>query len=189
MKSLLTLLLCFTAVLATAQDSFPGLKQVMTKAEWERAGLDRLTPDELGVIEAAFIRYHVSTTTQLKAEVTTARQSAAAATAAAASTTSGPSVATLSTPGAQPPKGWLERFGLPVYDRNDWRSLPPLRAKVAKWDGGNRFVLDNGQIWEGFEAITYDLPGKQIEIQARPNGQFALVVEGLNTTLRVMRLR
>ena len=67
--------------------------------------------------------------------------------------------------------------------------MPPLKAKVTKWEGGNRFHLDNGQVWEGFEPITYELVGKDIAIQARPHGQFALSVEGLNTTLRVMRLR
>ena len=82
----------------------------------------------------------------------------------------------------------MEKYGLPFTD-GDWRSMPPLKARVKKWDGGNRFVLENGQIWEGFQPITYELVGKEIEIQARPHGQFALVVDGVNTTLRVMRLR
>jgi hypothetical protein len=67
--------------------------------------------------------------------------------------------------------------------------MPPLRAKFLKWEGGNRFKLDNGQVWEGAEPITYELAGRDLEIQARPHGQFALVVDGVNTTLRVIRLR
>lgn len=153
-----------------AQETFPGLKAVLTPAQWQRAGLDRLTPDEIGVIDAALIRHQATLTVQHQAEVTTARQAAAAA-----------------TPAASP--SLMQRFGLPLFDDNDWRNLPPLKAKVTKWEGGNRFLLDNGQIWEGYEPITYDLPGKDIEIQARPHGQFALVVNGINTTLRVMRLR
>ncbi|WP_438479799.1 hypothetical protein [Oleiharenicola lentus] len=180
--SLLAFVVLFSASLGLAQPAFPGLKNVLTAAEWQRAGLDRLTPDELGVIDAAIIRYNGRTTAQLQADLAAAKQ--------AQVVVQQNSVAVASTPGAATaPKGWMERFGLPVFNDSDWRAMPPLKAKVVKWDGGNRFVLDNGQVWEGFQAITYELPGKNIEIQARPHGQFALVVEGVNTTLRVMRLR
>jgi hypothetical protein len=165
-------LLVFSAALASAQETFPGLKSVLTPAEWQRAGLDRLSPDELGVIDAALIRQQARATTQLKTELVAARQAAPAPAAT-----------------AEPKPGFFQRFGLPLYDDTDWRSMPPLKARVVKWESANRFRLDNGQVWEGFESITYELVGKDIEIQARPHGQFALVVDGVNTTLRVMRLR
>jgi hypothetical protein len=170
---LLAAVLLFTASLVAAQTTFPGLKAVLSAAEWKRAGLDRLTPDEIGVIDAALIRNQAGTTAQLQTELAKARTVATTTTAPAA---------------AQSP-GLMSRFGLPLFDEGEWRTMPPLRAKVTKWEGGNRFRLDNGQVWEGHEAITYDLPGKDIEIQARPHGQYALVVDGVNTTLRVMRLR
>ena len=154
---------------ASAQSSFPGLKAVLTKAEWERAGLDKLTPDQIGVIDAALIRQQSGATSQLQAEIAKVRQEA--------------------SPTSPASPGFFSRFGLPLFNDSDWRSMPPLKAKVTKWEGGNRFRLDNGQVWEGFEPITYELPGKDIEIQARPHGQFALIVEGENTTLRVMPLR
>jgi hypothetical protein len=166
------LVVLFTASLASAQTSFPGLKAILSEAEWKRAGLDRLTPDQIGVIDAALIRQQAGATARLQTELTQART---------APTTAAPA------PTADP--GLLQRFGLPLFDATDWRTLPPLRAKVAKWEGANRFRLDNGQVWEGSEPITYELVGKEIEIQARPHGQFALVVDGVNTTLRVMRLR
>lgn len=169
----LALLLCLSVSTAVAQ-TFPGLKAILTEAEWKRAGLDKLTPDEIGVIDAALIRQQAGVTARLQGEVAAAR----------AATPPAPAVA----PAPAAP-GLMQRFGLPLFNDSDWRSLPPLRAKVVKWEGGNRFRLDNGQIWEGFEAIPYELPGKEIEIQARPHGQFALVVDGQNTTLRVMRLR
>jgi hypothetical protein len=156
---------------AAAQTTFPGLKAVLSAAEWKRAGLDRLTPDEIGVIDAALIRNQAGATAQLQTELTKARSV----------------VATAATAPTNP--GFMSRFGLPLFDDGDWRTMPPLRAKVTKWEGGNRFRLDNGQVWEGHDTITYDLPGKEIEIHARPHGQFALVVDGVNTTLRVMRLR
>jgi hypothetical protein len=167
---LLAAVLLFTASLAAAQTTFPGLKAVLSAAEWKRAGLDRLTPDEIGVIDAALIRNQAGATAQLQTELTKAR-----------------TVAATPAPAASP--GLMSRFGLPLFDDGDWRTMPPLRAKVTKWEGGNRFRLDNGQVWEGHDPITYDLPGKEIEIHARPHGQFALVVDGVNTTLRVMRLR
>ncbi|MDI1336882.1 MAG: hypothetical protein PSU94_11935 [Lacunisphaera sp.] len=162
--------LLLTAVMASAQQTFPGLKSVLSAAEWKRAGLDRLSPDEIGVIDAALIRHQSGATAQLQTELTAARSIATAV-------------------AVEQKKGLLQRFGLPVFDDADWRTLPPLKAKFVKWEGGNRFKLDNGQVWEGFEPITYDLVGKEIEIHARPMGQFALVVDGVNTTLRVMRLR
>ncbi len=166
--SIIALLFSLSAAVAAAQTTFPGLKAILSAAEWKRAGLDRLSPDEIGVIDAALIRQQAGTTAQLQTELAKARSVAA-------------------TPAASP--SLMSRFGLPLFDEGEWRTMPPLRAKVVKWEGGNRFRLDNGQVWEGHEAITYDLPGKDIEIQARPHGQYALVVDGVNTTLRVMRLR
>jgi len=178
MKSLLlTFVLLFSASLSHAQPVFPGLKAILSEAEWKRAGLDRLTPDQVGVIDAAVIRHQLAATSQLQVELKSARETAAAAQAAVP-------VAT-----AEQKRGLLQRFGLPVWDDNDWRSLPPLKAKVIAWESANRFKLDNGQVWEGFEPITYELAGKEIEIHARPHGQFTLFVDGQNTTLRVMRLR
>ena len=169
-SSIIALLFSLLAAVASAQTTFPGLKAVLSAAEWKRAGLDRLTPDEIGVIDAALIRNQAGATAQLQTELTKAR-----------------TVAANPAPAANP--SLISRFGLPLFDEGDWRTMPPLRAKVTKWEGGNRFRLDNGQIWEGHDQITYDLPGKEIEIHARPHGQFALVVDGVNTTLRVMRLR
>lgn len=163
-----------------AQAPFPGLKSVLTEAEWKRSGLDKLTPDQIGVIDAALIRQQMGATAQLRSEVATAQAKATAAESANG-------VAAVS--GKDRSRGWLERFGLPISLDDDWRSMPPLKAKVVAWESGNRFKLDNGQLWEGFEPIPYDLVGKEIEIQARPRGQFALTVEGKNTALRVLRLR
>lgn len=155
---------------AIAAEKFPDLKSLLTPEEWARARLDRLTPDELGVIDAALIRHFSSTQVAHEAQIGEMRQSVDKLT-------------------EERKRGVLQRFGLPVFGDADWRELPPLKAKVVAWSGGNRFELDNGQVWEGSEPITYELPGKDIEIHARPMGQFALIVEGANTTIRVMRLR
>lgn len=171
---LLTALGFFAIVQGLAQDSFPGLKGILSEAEWQRAGLDRLSPDQIGVIDAALIRHHTNAAQQHQTELTAAR---------AATLSSAEADATIRK------KSFLERFGLPAFDRADWRDVPPLQATVTEWVSANRFKLDNNQVWEGLEPITYELVGKPIEIQARPHGQFALSVDGKNTTLRVKRLR
>ncbi|HUG11608.1 MAG TPA: hypothetical protein VMM36_11370 [Opitutaceae bacterium] len=155
---------------AFAAEKFPGLKSVLTPEEWQRARLDRLTPDELGVIDAALIRHFLSGQAATEAKIGAMRQ-------------------TVNEMTEERKRGLLQRFGLPVFGDSDWRNLPPLNAKVVSWAGGNRFKLDNDQVWEGVDSIPYELVGKQIEIQARPMGQYALIVEGANTTLRVFRLR
>jgi hypothetical protein len=163
------LLFAFAQAMAAAE-TFPGLKSVLTPDEWQRARLDRLTPDELGVIDAALIRHFLSTQAANEAKIGAMRQSVDEMT-------------------EERKRGLLQRFGLPVFGDDDWRNLPPLKAKVVAWAGGNRFKLENGQVWEGVDSIPYELVDKQIEIQARPMGQYALIVEGANTTLRVFRIR
>ena len=168
----LTVLLFLCAIgAANAQTSVPGIKAILTESEWKRAGLDRLTPDQIGVIDAALIRHQLGATTELRAELETARKEVSAVVEIKRERTI------------------LERFGLPILSDVDWRELPPLRAKVVSWETANRFKLDNGQLWEGMEPIPYELVGKAVEIEARPGGRFQLSVEGRATTLRVIRLR
>lgn len=149
---------------AFAQATFPGLKALLTDAEWKRAGLDRLSPDQLGVIDAALIKREAGLTAQHQASLTAASETA-------------------------PAPGTPAGFGLSNANSPDWQSVPPLKAKVVKWETPSRFRLDNGQVWESADMIVYDLIGVDVEIQARPNGRFALAVNGQNTTLRVSRVR
>jgi hypothetical protein len=159
---------------AISAETFPGLKSILSEAEWKRAGLDRLSPDEIGVIDAALIRHYGSTIAQHEVALASARAT---------------TPRELDDTAASQKRGLLERFGLPALDGSDWRNLPPLQATATEWLSANRFKLDNGQVWEGLEPITYDVVGKSIEIHARPHGQFALTVDGRNTTLRVRRVR
>lgn len=192
MKALLaTLLVAASTVILAAQTPFPGLAGVLTPEEWQRAGLDRLSPDEIGVIDAALIRHGQTARARLQEELAAARAQAAqqAQLAAQQAATQAAQQAASSDAAPERKRHLLARFGLPVFDFTDWRDLPPLRAKVVAWENRNRFRLDNGQVWEGFEPIPYDLPGRDIEIHARPNNQFALVLDGKSTSVRLFRLR
>lgn len=172
MKARLLLACLATTCAATAQEAFPGLQSLLSPAEWKRAGLDRLSPDQIGVIDAALIRYQ------------TARQTV---TAAAPSPTSPDA-----PPGASPAEAavlrsrFWENFGRAKVA--DWRNEPPMKAKVTGWQGSNRFSLDIGQVWEGQEPIPFDLPGQEIIIEARPMGAFALRLNENSMTVRVRRV-
>lgn len=154
----LALLFAVAAPAPAAENIFPGLHSVLTAAEWQRAGLDRLTPDQIGVIDAALIRHLLRP---------------------AANPTAAP---------ATKPSLW-ERFGLTRLPDSDWRTQPPLVAQVTAWQGGNRFVLDNGQVWEGVEPIPFELPGRHVSIEARPMGNFALKLNDQSAPVRVRRVK
>lgn len=185
LPSLLPLSLAFivlsTAPATAAETVFSGLHTILTSAEWERAGLDRLTPDQIGVIDAALIRHLLRSTP------------APTPTPSASASTPQPSVHPVApaTPPADPkPKsGLLERFGLGRDSGPDWRDQPPLEARATAWLTVNRFTLDNGQVWEGVEAITFDLAGKDVVIEARPNESFALKLKDGRASVRVRRVK
>jgi hypothetical protein len=161
MKIPLFLVALLFAPTLLAQSSFPGLKSVLTEAEWKRARLDRLTPDEIGVIDAALIRHY--------------RKSLEAVTPAIAEQ-------------VETTKRVVARFGLDKIE-GDWRDQPPLVAHVVGWQSPSRFLLDNGQIWEGQEKIPYDLPNKEVTIAARPNDSYALTLNDRSTPVRVRRVK
>jgi len=159
-----------TATAAFADQGFPGLKDIMSPEEYKEAGLNRLTPQQLGALEAVIARHYLNTV-----ETTAAAEANQIATSSIAKQTS---------------KSILQRFGLPdISFSQDWKEKAGLSGKVTGWVGGNSFKLDNGQIWEGQEPIPFELVDRQVEISPRPNGQFALVVEGKNTTIRVRRVK
>ena len=166
MKLRLALCLLATSAAAFAAETFPGLKAVMSQQDYVRAGLDRLTPVQIGVIDAAIIKHYLQTVN------TQATQAAAVIVE------------------EKEKRGWSDRIGLPDLSfSQDWKDKAKVSARCTGWVGGNSFKLDNGQVWEGLEPITTEVSGKEITIEARPGGHFALIVEGKNTTVRVRRIK
>jgi hypothetical protein len=173
MKLLRLALPCLLAVVASgAEPTFPGLQKVLTPAEWQRAGLDKLTPDQLGVIDAALIR-HVA---QVVTKVTTPPPLA-------------PEPGVTAQENAVQRSRFWDRFGLGKSDGTGWRDLPPMQAKVTGWQGANRFSLDTGQVWEGLEPIPYEILGATVTIEARPLGAFALKLNENSVAVRVRRVK
>ena len=170
MKTLFALLLLLTASTAFAESPFPGIKIIMTPEEYARAGLSGLTPDQIGVIDAAIIRHYMHTV------AVAANQEA--------------QEISQQTMVEEHKSGFLSRFGLPdISLTQDWKNAPGLKAHCTGWATGNAFKLDNGQVWTSVDPITMELANRDIEIQARPGGIYTLVVEGKNTNYRVYRIQ
>lgn len=162
MKRYFPLFLLAAGVAFAQTPLFPGLKSIMTAEEYERSGLAQLSPEQLSFIDAAIMR-HITEQT---------------------------SVGAVAGPRGVESIGLDQttRFGLPDLG-GDWRGAPSLKAKCTGWVGGNSFKLDNGQVWEGTEPIPYELANRNVEIQPRPGGLYALIVEGRNTTIRIRRVK
>ena len=179
MKMPRLLLPCLLATSAAlAQSAFPGLQNILSAAEWKRAGLDRLTPDQIGVIDAALIRHTLRTVTNTPVAAPSAPAPAAAL----------PADAPPAQVAAAKSRFW-DKFGFGKADGPDWRTQPPMVAKVTGMRGANGFVLDNGQTWEGQENIPFEILGQSVTIEARPLGAFALRLNGDSLPVRVQRVR
>jgi hypothetical protein len=202
--------LALIACLGAAETATPNLKSLLSEQEWRRAGLDRLSPSELAVIDAALARQlggpvaaapapaATRATNGTAAAATTASRPASvpgpATTAAATQATApaaAPGVASISAPSHANERrsGFWEKYTLPKLYNDDWKSIPPMVAKVTAWQGGNGFVLDNGQVWEGVEPIPFELPGREVTIEARPGDSYALRMGEKSTVVRVRRVR
>jgi hypothetical protein len=164
---------------APVSTTFPGLKVIMTPEEYARAGLDALTPDQIGVIDAALIRHYSSTVTLAANQVVQQMQIGQQTEV---------QQAVNEAVAQERHSSWLAHVGLPEIG-GEWKNQPSVTGRCTGWVTGNSFRLDNDQVWEGVEPIRMELSGHDIEIQPRPNGQFALIVDGKNTTLRVYRVK
>ena len=189
MKRLLLAFLCFTPF-AFAEESFPGLQAIMTAEEFRQSGLYRLSPAQLKAVNDAIVRHYTGT-------VETAAQQQAAQIADKIVEQKVEQIAQQKAEqiaqekiAQHEKKSLLQRFGLPEigFDQ-DWKDQASIHGKVLGWVGGNSFRMDNGQVWEGVEPIPVELVNRNIEIAARPNSQFVLIVEGRNTTVRIRRIK
>ena len=168
------LLLSVLATAALADDDFPGLKQVMTPREWQHSGLDQLTPDQVAIIDSALTRHYAHTVDQAAKDATARAVQAEKARQAQL---------------AKDSKGnWFDQAFSSGEKHVDWHDQPALKAQVVGWVSDNRFVLSNKQVWEGVDYIPYELKGHNIEIQPRPFGEYALILDGKSTTIRVRRI-
>ncbi len=160
-----TVLSLIVATSAVAQQDFSSLEEMMSGEEFRRAGLDKLTPEELAALNAWLSR----------------KPPPAAAISSRA--TSAPA------PVAQPAE---DRRGF-ENRREDIDAIEAqLVGEFTGWSGKTRFKLDNGQVWQqtrggGYRASTKVNP--RVTIEPKLMGSWALRVEGVNRTVRVKRIK
>lgn len=162
----------------------PSLRDALTPEEFERAGLGKLSSDEL-----AF----------LSARVTARSSSAAAVGVAEARTTAGePVTAAASQPATPPPRGEAA-FGREQEVQRvavQAASAPKeIQSRIAGpfngWSGRTTFTLANGQVWQqadpGEFVLNADAP--EVVIRRGAFGAYYLRVGGYGTQVKVKRLK
>lgn len=179
---LLILVLTSTAVWA-GEPEFPGLKAIMSEANWKRAKLDRLKAEDVQLINEAFAQYLKGGTSQPSAPV-----AANAAVPVPVSATVSVPVSAAAPPPANEPSSWAQ-FGMPAAPDKKKTEYAVMHATATAWHGANGFVLDNGQVWQGIDPIRDELVGRDVGIQAGKLGSFLLLVDGKETNVRLHRVK
>ena len=152
-----TLLLLTISLPAFAVDSFSSLEEQMTGKEFDAAGLEKLSPQELDDLNA-WIRKH------------------SLATLATTSTKAGSTAATA----AADDRG-LKTEDKGGKDNSDITSK--LVGKFSGWDGQTVFKLENGMIWAQANKkkfYTDELDSPTVTIKSHMFGTWRLHVEGLD---------
>ncbi|MEJ2383377.1 MAG: hypothetical protein P8Y54_03165 [Xanthomonadales bacterium] len=118
---LIPLLLSFTVIALAADEGFSTLEEQMTGREFSAAGLDKLTPDELGALNNWIRRHSLATL----------------ATPASDGAANAPNT-----------EDDVDRRGLPSDPGDDERPITSrLVGDFSGWDGQSVFKLENGMIW------------------------------------------
>ncbi|HEV2608217.1 MAG TPA: hypothetical protein VGT79_09560 [Xanthomonadaceae bacterium] len=155
--------LAFAAPLVFAQQ-FSSVEERMSSADFKAAGLDKLSPQELGRLNA-FIRNEVDRrAVQAQQQVVGEQERAEAG-----------------------------RIGFHDYqgERNEIVSRAP--GAFTGWELGTTFTLENGQVWRVIEA-DFPLEGVRLtnpEIHITPGlfGSWNLTVEGYHKSAKVERVK
>ncbi len=174
-RYLLLILFLASSAAWAGEPEFPGLKAIMSEANWKRAKLDRLNAEDVQLINEAFAQYLKDGAAQTSAPV--------AASAAA------PVAVSETTPPPATNSSLWERFGFPKPTEKQPVVRPVMNATVTAWQGANGFVLDNGQVWQGIDPIRDELVGHEVGIQQGKLGSFLLLVDGKDTDVRLHRVK
>ncbi len=165
-SSTLYLYLCLLVAGPAPAQEFSSLEERMSHSEFTAAGLDKLSPEELAALND-----------WLRGSMRSASQAALASTA----------------PIRPEDRVGFERSG--VFDWPDSRTVESrIKGRFTGWDRkGQRFELENGQIWEVVESDSI-LRGVRAEnpvasIQSGMLGVWYLRVEGHNARVKVKRVK
>ncbi len=168
------------ALPAFGEAAEPGLIQrLLTPEEFHRAGLDKLTPEELAFLNASLAGAGVSAPQQTGPRP--------AATEAA-----------LPPPVPQLPQGEAA-FGneQELHARAERLQRVPssirsrIRGEFSGWEGRTDFHLENGQVWHQVDGSQFsvNLVDPTVIIEKGLLGAFYLRVEGYGSSVKVKRIR
>ena len=175
MKKLLTALLLLFSGLATglapspalaADEGFSSLEEQMTGQEFQAAGLDKLSPQELESLNGWIRRHSLATL-----------DAPAAGVAAVGAETQ-----------------VQDRRGLKGEKEKEDRT--PISSRIvgrfSGWDGQTVFKLENGMIWAQADKdkfFTKEVEDPVVLIEPGMFGTWRLSVEGYNSNCRVERIQ
>ena len=165
---LITLALLLIGCNISAQ-TFSSLEERMSGQQFQAAGLEKLSAEELAALNE-WLRSNAPQTLGQDSSAAAGSDSNSAPTAGTAEITTDRNGFDLSA----------DRKA--VYSRID--------GTFTGWNGRTRFRLINGQVWEQVEPTSWQtrMEAPQVEIQPKMLGSWSLSVEGSNRTVRVKRI-
>ncbi|MDX1572086.1 MAG: hypothetical protein R3200_16500 [Xanthomonadales bacterium] len=160
-RHVLLSLLLLVPFAAFADEPLTSLEEQMSGADFERAGLDKLTEEELAFLNRWLDNRGVAVDAPAAPEPATEQ---------------GVSEAQMGLRGAEPERVVIESR---------------LIGKFNGWSGRTLFKLENGQVWQQIGGGSYyasaDSPA--VRIEPKMFGSWKLYVEGIGRSVKVKRIK
>jgi len=150
------------------------LQSLLSPEEFKNAGLEKLTPDELGALEAALLKHHA---------LPKAKKGKSTVAPAAASSGS--------------PKKADDDFGAEQLSRPKSEDTPSelhsrIEGALQEFSGRAVFVLENGQIWQQRIPQAYYFPHKLVNpevIITKGLGGYKMAIVAADAVVFVKRIQ
>ena len=158
----------------------PRFSARLTPEQFQAAGLDKLTPEQL----AALDRFVAGDN-----EVATAAAVKEAASTSAVAKEAASGVAAKAMAPATPPKPRSLLVRLLPGTRIEYETVETrIVGEFRGWEGRARFRLENGQVWRQISGDNYStppMPAPRVWIEPGALGAFFLRIEGVNPRVKV----
>ena len=169
LTALLLFSVCFAASMAPkpalgAEEGFSSLEEQMTGQEFEAAGLEKLSPQELESLNGWIRRHSLATL--------------------------GASAAGAAVSGSDAKVADRRGFKGGKEDRTPITSR--IRGSFSGWDGQTVFKLENGMIWTQTDKDKWyidEVENPVVVIEPRMFGRWELSIEGHDAECRVQRIQ
>ncbi|MGH8281400.1 MAG: hypothetical protein ACRERZ_04325 [Gammaproteobacteria bacterium] len=175
---LATIMFCANALAGPPKTKPVDIRDLMTVTEFDQAGLNKLSPDELKAFNAWLNRYLSSRT---KAAPSTAVEHAATTSVAVPAAVASPAVANFGADTMAPKES----------SQTPTRIETRIAGSFTGWSGDTVFKLENGQVWQQaatgfFTDVKLDHP--QVVIKKLAFG-YLLTLPGHGETVFVRRIK